>query len=76
MKLFYIKIIIKSVTSFKIILIENFSNEVNFLILFNNNNVLFNIKSIIIVLMIEDIKMNVLFLYINEKIMLLILVTE
>ena len=75
-KFFYIKIITESVTLFKIISIKDFSNKTNFLTLFNNNNVFFNIKLIIIVLIIKNMKINILFLYINKKIILLILVAE
>ena len=75
-KFFYIKTIIKSVILFKIILMEDFLNKINFLTFFNNDNVFFNIKLIIIVLIIENMKMNTLFLYINKKIMLLTLIIK
>ena len=76
MKFFYIKTIIKFVILFKVILMKDFSNKINLLIFFNNNNVLFNIKSIIIILIIENVKINALFLYINKKIMLLTLIIK
>ena len=76
MKFFYIKIIIKSVTLFKIILIEDFLNKINFLTFFNNNNVFFNIELTIIILITKNIKINTLFLYINEKITLLTLIIK
>ena len=55
---------------------KDFLNKINFLIFFNNNNVLFNIELIIIILIIENMRINALFLYINKKITLLILVTK
>ena len=55
---------------------KDFLNKINFLIFSNNNNVLFNIKLIIIILIIENIKINVLLLHINKKIILLILVIK
>ena len=76
MKLFYIKTIIKFVISSKVISIEDFLNKTNFLIFFNNDNVLFSTELIIIILIIEDVKMNILLLYINKKIMLLILIIK
>ena len=75
-KFSYIKTIIKFVILLKIILIKDFLNKTDFLIFFNNNNVLFNIKLIIIILITKDVKINVLFLYINEKITLLILIIK
>ena len=76
MKLFYIKTIIKFVILFKIILMEDFLNKINFLIFFNNNNVFFNIKLIIIILIIKNVKINALLLYINKKIILLTLIIK
>ena len=76
MKFFYIKTVIKSVILLKIVLIKDFSNKINPLILFNNNNIFFNIKLIIITLIIKNIKMNTLLLYINKKIILLILIIK
>ena len=76
MKFFYIKIIIKFIILFKVISVENLLNKINFLIFFNNNNIFFNIKLIIIILVIENVKINILFLYINKKIILLILITK
>ena len=73
---FYIKIITESVILFKIISVKDFSDKTNLLTLFNNNNVFFNIKLIIIALIIKNIKINILFLYINKEIILLILVAE
>ena len=73
-KFFYIKIIIKSVILLKVVLIKDFSNKINFLTLFNNNNIFLNIKLIIIILIIKNIKINTLLLYINKKITLLILI--
>ena len=55
---------------------KDFLNEINFLIFFNNNNVFFNTELTIITLIIENIKINALFLYINKKIILLILITK
>ena len=76
MKFFYIKTIIESVILLKVISIKDFLNKINFLTSFNNNNVFFNIKLTIIILIIENIKINALFLYINKKIILLILITK
>ena len=76
MKFSYIKIIIKFITLFKIISMKDFLNKINFLIFFNNENVFFNIELIIIILITENIKINALFLYINKKIILLILIIK
>ena len=76
MKFSYIKTIIKFVISSKVILIEDFLNKINFLIFSDDDNVFFNIKLIIIILIIENIRMNALFLYINKKIILLILIIK
>ena len=76
MKLFYIKIIIEFIILSKIILIKNLSDKTDLLILFNNNNIFSNIKLIIIILIIENVKINTLFLYINKKITLLILIIK
>ena len=76
MKFFYIKTITESVMSLKIILMKDLLNKINFLIFFNNNNVLFSIKLTIITLIIKNIKMNILFLYINKKIILLTLIIK
>ena len=76
MKLSYIKTIIKFVILFKVVSVENLLNKINFLVFFDNNNVFFNIKLIIIILIIENMRINVLFLYINKKIMLLILIIK
>ena len=75
-KLFYIKIIIKSIISLKIISMKDLLNKTDFLILFNNNNVFLNIKLITIILIIKNVKMNILLLYINKKITLLILIIK
>ena len=76
MKFFYIKIIIKSVILFKIILIKDFLNKTDLLTFFNNNNILFNIELTTIILIIKNVKINILFLYINEKIILLTLIIK
>ena len=76
MKFFYIKTIIKFVILLKVISVENLSDKINFLIFFNNNNVFFSIKLIIIILITENIRINVLFLYINKKITLLTLIMK
>ena len=76
MKFSYIKTIIEFVILFKIVSVKDFLNKINFLISFNNNNVFFSIKLIIIIIIIKDVKMNALFLYINKKIILLILIIK
>ena len=75
-KFFYIKTIIESAILFKIILIKDFLDEIDSLTFSNNNNVFFNIELIIIILTIKNVKINVLFLYINKKIILLILIVK
>ena len=75
-KLSYIKTIAESATSPKVILMEDLSDEVNLLILSDNDNVLLNTELIIMILVIEDIRINALLLHINKKITLLTLVTE
>ena len=55
---------------------KDFLNKINFLVFFNNNNILFNIKLTIIILIIKNVKINILFLYINKKITLLTLVIK
>ena len=75
-KFFYIKTIVKSVILLKIVSVKDFLNKTDFLVFFNNNNIFFNIESIIITLIIKDIKINTLFLHINKKIILLILIIK
>ena len=75
-KFSYIKTIIKFIMLFKIILVKDFSNKINPLILSDNNNIFLSIKLIIIILIIENVRINALFLHINKKIILLTLITE